>query len=84
LIGWRRRRRLWRGRRITRGKQLDIKDQIALWGDHWRPAALSIGELVGNEETALSANVHAGEAEIPAGDDAMCPLLEGEGLIAIE
>ena len=52
--------------------------------DHRRPAALSIGELVGNEEAALSANMHSGKAAVPSGNYAVRALLKGKRLVSIE
>src|SRR4051794_22908081 len=80
-LGW------WRGRRLGRcgcvcgRNQLDIEDEVTLRGDHRGPAALSIRELVGNEEAALPTDMHSRKAVVPAGNDAVDSLLEGDGLI---
>jgi len=76
-------RRRWRRAWVELVDELYIKDQVGL-GRDYRAALLSISELVGNEETALTANVHAFEALIPSGDDALDALLELDRLTAVE
>src|SRR5205823_3739213 len=39
----------------------------------------SVGELVGDEETAFAAHVHALEPGVPAGDNAVCAGGKGDG-----
>ena len=44
------------------------------------PAGFSVGELVGDEETAFTADVHSLEAGVPTGNDAVRSGGEGDGL----
>ena len=81
-----------RGRQLRIGyiHEFDIEDQIGFgWnagiiGSRPESSVCAVCKLPGNEETALSADVHSRNAEIPAGNDTMCALLEGEGFVAIE
>src|SRR3954469_752429 len=78
---WLRRRRRWR---VAGGDQLNVKYQVTLRRNHRGSAALSIRELVGNEEAALPTDVHCRKAIIPTRNDAADALLEGDGLIAVQ
>ncbi len=49
-----------------------------------RLAVGAVGELIGDEEAALAADVHAVEAGVPAGDDLVLAVGEGEGLAAVD
>src|SRR5271165_2666951 len=84
LLRWSRsrRRRRRRGVGVQLGDQFDIEDQVGFGGDR-AASRCPVGQLPGNEETALAANAHSIEALIPAGDDAMPALDEFKGLAAI-
>ena len=55
------------------------KMRSALAGMTGRPAGFAVGELVGDEETTLAAYVHALKAGVPAGDDLVRAVGEGDG-----
>ena len=63
------RRGLGLGLGVGLGDEFDVEDEVGLGGDDGRRAAVAVGELVGDEEAALAADVHAVEAGVPAGDD---------------
>ena len=46
-------------------------------------AGLAVGQLVGDEETALAAELHAFKAGVPAWDDAVLAVGKADGLAAI-
>src|SRR6185295_8917175 len=52
--------------------------------DHAAGAAGSVAELRRNDQRALAANLHRGDALVPAGDDAALADGEFERLIAID
>ena len=66
------------------GDEFDVEDEVGLWRNHRRAALFSIGKLVGDEETALAADMHPLEALVPSDDDALEALRELEGLAAVE
>src|SRR5690242_4333394 len=62
-------------------EQLDVEDQVGIRRD--RAAAFrAIAQRGGNDERALAAHLHAGDALIPAGDDHAAAELERERLAA--
>ena len=63
--------------------QLDVEDEVGFSGD-FGIASVAVGQLPGDEETTLAANVHALEARIPAGDDAVGSVGKGEGGAAVD
>ena len=61
--------------------QLDVEDELGL-GRDGRLALAAVGELIGDEETTLAADVHAVEAGVPAGDDLVLAVGDADGLCA--
>ncbi len=57
------------GRGVGLGDEFDVEDEVGFGGDDGRAAGFAVGELVGDEEAALAADVHALKAGVPAGDD---------------
>ena len=64
--------------------ELDVEDELSLGRDDGRAAGFAVGELVGDEEAALAADVHALEAGIPAVDDLVLAVGEADGFAAID
>lgn len=75
--GWR-----WSRRSVGEVDELDVEDQIGLGRDGAFAAIFSVGELVRDVEATLAADAHAGEASVPAGDDAVGTVSEGDGFLA--
>ncbi len=76
--------RLFVGHLVALGDELNVEDELGLGGDDGRAAGFAVGELVGDEETALATDVHAFEAGVPAFDDAVLAVGEGDGLAAVD
>ncbi len=72
----------WSGWVVGDGEELEVEDEVGLGGDDGRAAGFAVGELVGDEEATLSADVHAFKAGVPAGDDLVGAVGEGDGLWA--
>ena len=62
--------------------EFDVEDELGLGGDGAGLPLGAVGELVGDEEAALAADAHACEAGVPAGDDLVPAVGEGEGFCA--
>ena len=76
--------RLGRGQLVALGDELYVEDELSLGGDDGRAAGFAVAELVGDEEAALATDAHAFEAGVPALDDAVLAVGEGDGLAAID
>lgn len=76
-------RSCWSCRRLRWGVglayQLDIEDEVGFRGDSWGTAGFAVGQLPGDEEAAFASYVHALEAAVPAGNDAVDASGEGDG-----
>ena len=59
-----------------------VEDQVGFGGD-LVAAFFSVGELIGDEQTALAADAHSFEAGVPAGDHFAFALFEAQGLRAV-
>src|SRR3954447_20958385 len=70
-------------RRSADAEQLDVEHQRRVRRDHTAGAAAAIAERRRNDERALAADLHAGDALIPAGDHLAAAEHERERLVAI-
>ncbi len=62
--------------------EFDVEDEVGFGRDAGRAAEFAVGELVGDEEAALAADVHALKSGVPADDDAVGAVGEGDGFAA--
>ena len=60
------------------------KMSVALAGITGRTSSFAVAELVGDEEAALATDAHALEGGVPALDDAVFAVGEGDGLATID
>src|SRR5262249_2943046 len=65
-------------------EQLDIEHQRRVWRDHPACAARAIAERGRNDECALAADLHRGDALVPAGDDLALTDRKLERFVAID
>src|SRR5580704_15771028 len=65
-------------------EQFDVEDQRGVGRDDAAGAARPVAELGRDDQGALAADLHAGDALVPAGDDLMPPERELERLTAVE
>src|SRR4051812_47165243 len=52
--------------RVGDRHQLDVEDQLCLRRNDRRASGLAVAELIWNEESTLSADLHSIEAQVPA------------------
>ena len=62
--------------------QFYVEDEVRLGGDDGRAAGFAVGQLIGDEQTALASDVHALKTCVPSHDDAVCAVGEGDRLAA--
>src|SRR6266851_1632314 len=72
-----------RPRSLLHAEQLDIEHQRGVRWDHPAGAARAIAEFGRDDQGALAADLHAGDALVPALDDLPGTQAEAEGLAAI-
>src|SRR6266496_1083848 len=77
-------RRGWPPRWLLHAEQLDIEHQRGVGRDRPAGAARAVAEIGRDDEGALAADFHPGDALIPALDDLPRAQAEGEGLAAVE
>src|SRR5580704_7807067 len=65
-------------------EQFDVEDQRGVGRDDAAGAARPVAELGRDDQGALAADLHAGDALVPAGDDLMPAERELERLAAVE
>src|SRR5262245_5112980 len=65
-------------------QKFDDEGQLRIRRDRAGVAALAVGEVGGDDELALAADLHAGDALVPALDDLPGAELEGERAAAVE
>lgn len=80
----RRGRSLWLRHLVVLRNELYVEDKLCLGGDDRGTARFAVGQLIWNEQAALSSNVHALEAGIPAWNDAMLAVRKCDRLAAID
>ncbi len=69
------------GRGVGHADEFEVEDQVGAWRDDGGASGFAVGELVGDVQASLAADVHALEAGVPAGDDAVGAVREGDGLL---
>src|SRR4051794_17909953 len=70
-------------RRSTDAEQLDVEHERGVGRDHAACPAAAVAERRRNDERALAANLHAGDALVPAGDHLTGAEHEHERIVAI-
>ena len=65
---------------VALADQFDVEDQLGLGGNAAPRAVRAVGELVRDEEATLAADAHAVEAGVPAGNDVVLAVGEGDGV----
>src|SRR5512135_3422403 len=65
-------------------QQLDVEDQRGIGRNDAAGAALSVAELRRDDQRSLAADLHGGDALIPAGDDALHADGKLEGRAAVD
>src|SRR6266849_222347 len=63
--------------------QLDVEEQCGVWRDRTAGAALSVPELGRDNQRALAADFHPGDALVPAADHLPATQLERERLAMV-
>src|SRR5262249_4804832 len=71
-------------RPLLHREQFDVEHQRRIRGDHAAGAARAVAERRRNDQRALAADLHAGDALVPALDDAPLADREFERLVAID
>src|ERR1700744_6074083 len=64
-------------------EQLDVEHQRRVRRDHAAGAARAVAKLRRDDQRAVAADLHGGDALVPAGDHLSLADREGEGLVAI-
>lgn len=76
----------WRGfglrRSVGLGDELEVEDEVGLGGNDGGTASFAVCELIGDEEATLAADVHALETGVPAWNNAVSAVGEGDGFFA--
>src|SRR5450631_2905690 len=65
-------------------QEFDIEHQGRVWRDHAAGAPRAIAERGRNDQRALAADLHGGDAFVPAGDHPMLADRKLERLVAVE
>src|SRR4051794_37395540 len=69
---------------LLNAKQFDVEDQRRVGRDRARRAARTVAEIGRDRQGALAADLHAGDALVPALDHLVRPEAERERLAAID
>src|SRR6185437_4354385 len=69
---------------LLHGEQFDVEHQGRMRRDHTAGAARAIAERGRNDQGALAADLHGGDALVPASDDAVLADRKLERLVAVD
>src|SRR6185312_336745 len=70
--------------RLLHGKQFDVEDQRSVRRDHAAGTARAITQRRRDDQRALAADFHGGDALVPSGDHAMLADRKLERLVAVD
>jgi hypothetical protein len=72
----------WLWLSVGHAYEFDIEDEVGFGGNDRRTPISPVGELIGYEETAFAADVHAFESCVPADNDFLNSVGKGDGFSA--